>query len=630
MSDPLEETISLSDMTEITETEDPRATQYGSTLGTDPSGQANQLEWGKSEPGDTEVRKKTTTLQEKLDAIWTSETPGTGGVRFGPISTTPPGSNPSPPQIPGAPVQNRMCGGSYDQNGGTGQAQYTPQPFNGFNPGQPHGSMQMGATPGWTPMPMPYGAHSMSPQYQVPVYGGQQQMMMPPGQTPFQMAQGDMSMKMMMDQFMQGFIQYAEQQKQNQQQYQQYQQQQQNQQQQTKQSNTKAETVFEWGQEKEQRNERTLDISRVKVSPIDVSTASKAQNSQYLFMGQLEELKIPTSGCTAEQSKQLKQLVDKWGCENEPIITSLRNTFGTSGSGAERLEHVVANFILPMQQQRDVDPEGEVARYNYDKLLQGTGMDFHSELLNFQEKIARLPKGVRADPAYWINRIKEKASDGLLASFERQVREEVKTGNGGAQYDADHEWTAFNRLMSKAIDVQKRRNAKAEPEPKLGPLGFAAHSGPPGLGAGGRQQPGGRPNTGGCVLCDGYKCPHKLDEDSPCDVYSANVTQARCKEIIDDPPYKLYVDTGRKRSNNYPLNYPQPTEMQKAKLREYDQFKENQRAAKGKGGNGRDTQMGRPPATNAHVAPSTEQEKQDMLDQGLEMLQQMRNNFGVE
>ena len=77
-------------------------------------------------------------------------------------------------------------------------------------------------------MPMPYGAHSMSPQYQVPVYGGQQQMMMPPGQTPFQMAQGDMSMKMMMDQFMQGFIQYAEQQKQNQQQYQQYQQQQQN------------------------------------------------------------------------------------------------------------------------------------------------------------------------------------------------------------------------------------------------------------------------------------------------------------------------------------------------------------------------------------------------------------------
>ena len=41
-------------------------------------------------------------------------------------------------------------------------------------------------------------------------------------------------------------------------------------------------------------------------------------------MGQLEELEVPTSGGTAEQSKQLKQLVDKWCCENEPIITSLR------------------------------------------------------------------------------------------------------------------------------------------------------------------------------------------------------------------------------------------------------------------------------------------------------------------
>ena len=64
-------------------------------------------------------------------------------------------------------------------------------------------------------------------------------------------------------------------------------------------------------------------------------------------MEQLEELDVPTSGDTAKQSKQLKQLVDKWCCENEPIITSLRNSFGSGGSGAERLEHVVASFIMP-------------------------------------------------------------------------------------------------------------------------------------------------------------------------------------------------------------------------------------------------------------------------------------------
>ena len=99
--------------------------------------------------------------------------------------------------------------------------------------------------------------------------------------------------------------------------------------------------VFEWKQEdeEEERKDRKIDVSRVKVTPIDVSTALRAQNSQHLFMGQLEELNVSSSGGTAEQSKQLKQLVDKWCCE--------RNTFESGGSGAERLEHAVASFILP-------------------------------------------------------------------------------------------------------------------------------------------------------------------------------------------------------------------------------------------------------------------------------------------
>ena len=44
----------------------------------------------------------------------------------------------------------------------------------------------------------------------------------------------------------------------------------------------------------------------MKVTPISVSTASKAQNShEYLFMGLLEELKVPTLGGTAEQCIQV-------------------------------------------------------------------------------------------------------------------------------------------------------------------------------------------------------------------------------------------------------------------------------------------------------------------------------------
>ena len=126
------------------------------------------------------MRKKTTTLQEKLDAVWTSETLARDprnrerSIRADIDDTT--RQQPSPTADSGRPSPKPdVCGGSYDQSGGAGPAQYTPQPFSGFNPRQPHGSMQMGATPGWTPMPMPYGAQSMSPQYHVPVYGGQQQ-----------------------------------------------------------------------------------------------------------------------------------------------------------------------------------------------------------------------------------------------------------------------------------------------------------------------------------------------------------------------------------------------------------------------------------------------------------------------
>ena len=91
----------------------------------------------------------------------------------------------------------------------------------------------------------------------------------------------------------------------------------------------------------------------------------------------------------------------------------------------------------------------------------------------------------------------------------------------------------------------------------------------------------------GCDLCDGYKCPHKLDQAKPCDVHSVSVSQARCAEIIDDPSLKAYVDGGRFHNKKNPLNYPQPTESQKTKLQEYDQYRKEKRAtmaAKGKGG----------------------------------------------
>ena len=121
----------------------------------------------------------------------------------------------------------------------------------------------------------------------------------PQGPVTFQMAQCNMTKQMLLDQCVQmGILQYNGQQHQNQQQGQQ-----QNQHQQyntadrrSKQSGVGTRPVFEWRQEdeEEERNDRKMDVSRVKVTPISISTASKAQNSQYLFMGQLEELNVPS------------------------------------------------------------------------------------------------------------------------------------------------------------------------------------------------------------------------------------------------------------------------------------------------------------------------------------------------
>jgi hypothetical protein len=339
-------------------------------------------------------------------------------------------------------------------------------------------------------------------------------------------------------------------------------------------------------------------------------------------MGQLEELEVPTSGGNAEQSKQLKQLVDKWCCENEPIITSLRNTFESGGSGAERLEHVVASFSMPMQQQRDIDPEGAVAQYDYSKLMAGTGTDFHSELLNFKEKISRLPKGVRADPAYWINRIKEKMSDGQLAAFDCELKSEEKSGK----------WGRPTRSRSRVDHLQQgdvESNRYSEGTQRKISYRAAVHSiwpcsawhGDWGAPAAGRTPASMRP-----VRWIQMSARKRCQQPVWC-VCIQRITQHHAKEILDDPPLKAFIDRVRKRYGKALINYPQPTEVQKQKLESYDAYRETLFAAKGKGGKGGSAQAGRPPAANAHSAPSTEVEQQ--LDEGLAWLEEMRGEFGV-
>ena len=150
-----------------------------------------------------EVTRRSKEASEKLGRDVAERTPAHGGD-LGPPSTTPPGNSQHRQQNPGAPVQNEMFGETAGgEHGGAAQAQqYIPQPFSGFNTGQPIGYMQMGWTPGWPPGQVPYAPNTMSTPYQSSVYGmhSQQQYWTPLGPTEFQMAHNNMTKQMLLDQ----------------------------------------------------------------------------------------------------------------------------------------------------------------------------------------------------------------------------------------------------------------------------------------------------------------------------------------------------------------------------------------------------------------------------------------------
>jgi hypothetical protein len=144
------------------------------------------------------------------------------------------------------------------------------------------------------------------------------------------------------------------------------------------------------------------------------------------------------------------------------------------------------------------------------------------------------------------------------------------------------------------------------------------------MGTGGRQQSGGP----ACDLCDGFKCPHESDANSPCDVFAFSVSQHRAKEIIDDPPLKgihrQESQTQRQSRDQLPATYG-VAEAEAGAVRR-PQGNALRRSSPQKGGKGESAQSGRPIAANAHSAPSKEYEQQ--LDEGLEWLEKMRGEFG--
>ena len=361
---------------------------------------------------------------------------------------------------------------------------------------------------------------------------------------------------------------------------------------------------------------KTIDMYKVNIDQLDDSSAGALQNSLYLFRDFLEQADIPEKGGDPVQDKNLKLAVNKWCKAKAPIITSLRNTFGEGGSGEERLGHVIDIFIQPKIKQRDLDPEKELAIYKYSKLYAGNGLAFHSELGRYREILARLPDDVKGSPRHWIKRVEMHAGSKILFWLDRVARGEPMYA------DMANDWNQFAKAMAEALDKFRQY----EGEPATQPPATYAHQANGGL--------GGRQPEPKCSGCKGFACPKAFSNGAACDVFGS-VTQARAKEILDKPPIKFWTDRKRKEAEKPAINYPQPTAQQKEALEAYDlkkaSYAEKDRSkgskgkSKGKGAKGRFGAR-----TNSHEAPMEDSEKQDILDKGMEMLEQMRAGFGMQ
>ena len=144
-----------------------------------------------------------------------------------------------------------------------------------------------------------------------------------------------------------------------------------------------------------------------------------------LFRDFLEQADIREKDGDETDDKHLRIAVNKWCKGKATIITSLRNTFGESGRGDERLQHVIEIFIQPKVKQRDIDPEKELANYKYSKLFAGNGLVFHTELDKFREILARLPDAVKATGEYELSGESRLVAGAWHQSFVDQSTDEV-------------------------------------------------------------------------------------------------------------------------------------------------------------------------------------------------------------
>ena len=229
-----------------------------------------------------------------------------------------------------------------------------------------------------------------------------------------------------------------------------------------------------------------VDVFKLRINTIVRKDAEQVQNSLFRFHALLDSLnclEAAQSGGDAGQERILRQIMIKWVEDDEEVLTSVRQRFGSdpSRAGSEIYAHVYKTFIKPKTHGRTISAAEEFKEFGYPRLFQAGGTEFHVLMNKFWDIASRLPKSVRGDDEHWIGEIIDHAPPEHLQEFDRMLRRESSSKTKRAHSNR----VSFSTYMSRAIDKARERSRKGGTPLGLG--GPSLHATPFAQGKGRRE-----------------------------------------------------------------------------------------------------------------------------------------------
>ena len=292
---------------------------------------------------------------------------------------------------------------------------------------------------------------------------------------------------------------------------------------------------------------------KVDIPPINVKSATEAQNSQWSFLGVCGVLGVKhvltgeTEG-TEEQEQTIERALRRWTGRDPVIVASLRTAFGMEGgNGTDMYDHVLEHFIKPMVNEL-ADAEAELDRFDWDTLFTSDPTVIKALMDTYINLVARQPRQPENGDKYWITYV----LDRMPYDFANAVQWHLQHESMAVQMRASTSLTAFAVEISKAKNDQLRREAR----------GGRTLAAPPGLGGAPASSYSLATNsttmTPGVGKCGLAKCPTAKNKEWKCDVLE-DLGAGRINTLTQNfnKEHRAEVDAARKAKGRPAIDYSQ-------------------------------------------------------------------------